>query len=151
MARLLLVLLLAVSSLGLPCQAGESKKLRMVVFGGHSGDPEAGAGGLIALLTQQGHEVIAAYATAYTDEANASCKRMGVTPKLFDFDPKKMYADEPTLRVVSAWLDEVKPDIVVTHWPLDSHPHHHVLSSLVWQCYSLAGPELPTILMDTRM
>ncbi len=91
------------------------------------------------MLTQQGHEVIAAYATAYTDEANASCKRVGIMPKLFDFDPKKMYADEPTLRVVSAWLDEVKPDIVVTHWPLDSHPHHHVLSSLVWQCYRQKG------------
>jgi hypothetical protein len=24
---------------------------------------------------------------------------------------------------------------VVTHWPLDADPNHHVTSSLVWQCY----------------
>ena len=40
---------------------------------------------------------------------------------------------------MSAWLDEVKPDIVVTHWPLDTHPNHHVVSSLVWQCYKRQG------------
>ena len=45
----------------------------------------------------------------------------------------------PTLKAVSAWLDEVKPDIVVTHWPLDTHPNHHAVSSLVWQCYKRKG------------
>ena len=33
----------------------------------------------------------------------------------------------------------MKPDIVVTHWPLDTHPNHHVVSSLVWQCYQRQG------------
>lgn len=28
---------------------------------------------------------------------------------------------------------------VVTHWPLDTHPNHHVTSSLVWQCYLREG------------
>ena len=42
-----------------------SKKLKVVVFGGHPDDPESGAGGLIATLTHQGHEVILAYGTAY--------------------------------------------------------------------------------------
>ncbi len=43
MARHLFVLLLAVLSMVLPCQGGEEpgKKLRVVVFGGPSGDPEA--------------------------------------------------------------------------------------------------------------
>jgi LmbE family N-acetylglucosaminyl deacetylase len=36
---------------------------------------------------------------------------------------------------VAAWLKKVRPDIVVTHWPFDTHPNHHVTSSLVWQCY----------------
>ncbi len=48
-------------------------------------------------------------------------------------------ADQATLQAVSCWLDEVKPDIVVTHWPLDTHPNHHVVSSLVWQCYQRKG------------
>ena len=33
----------------------------------------------------------------------------------------------------------MKPDIVVTHWPLDTHPNHHVVSSLVWQSYRRQG------------
>ena len=28
---------------------------------------------------------------------------------------------------------------MVTHWPLDTHPNHHVVSSLVWQCYKHHG------------
>ena len=28
---------------------------------------------------------------------------------------------------------------MVTHWPLDTHPNHHVVSSLVWQCYQRQG------------
>jgi hypothetical protein len=33
----------------------------------------------------------------------------------------------------------VKPDVVVTHWPLDTHPNHHAVSSLIWQCYQRKG------------
>jgi LmbE family N-acetylglucosaminyl deacetylase len=28
---------------------------------------------------------------------------------------------------------------VVTHWPLDTHPNHHAVSSLVWRCYQRQG------------
>jgi LmbE family N-acetylglucosaminyl deacetylase len=44
-------------------------------------------------------------------------------------------ADEATVEAVAAWLQKVRPDVVITHWPLDTHPNHHVTSSLVWQCY----------------
>ena len=46
-----------------------------------------------------------------------------------------LVADAATVEAVSAWLKELRPDVVVTHWPLDTHPNHHVTSSLVWQCY----------------
>jgi LmbE family N-acetylglucosaminyl deacetylase len=152
MARQLFALLLAVASLELPCQAGDEpvKRLRVVVFGGHPDDPESGAGGLIATLARQDHDVICAYGTTFRDdrrffdrpeaevrreEATAACKVLGATPKFFPYAHEKLAADEATLRAVSSWLDQVKPDIVVTHWPLDTHPNHHVVSSLVWQCY----------------
>jgi LmbE family N-acetylglucosaminyl deacetylase len=130
------------------------KKLKVVVFAGHPDDPESGAGGLIATLARQGHDVILAYGTAYRadrrffgrpeaevrrEEATAACKALGAMPRFFPFAHEKLIADEATLRAVSSWLDEVKPDIVVTHWPLDTHPNHHVVSSLVWQCYQRRG------------
>jgi LmbE family N-acetylglucosaminyl deacetylase len=130
------------------------KKLKVVVFGGHPDDPESGAGGLIATLTKQGHEVICAYGTAFRgdrrlfdrpeaeirrEEATAACKALGVTPKFFPYAHEKLQADEPTRKAISEWLDEVKPDVVVTHWPLDTHPNHHAVSSLVWQTYQRKG------------
>ncbi len=156
MARHRLILLLAVLSLELPCRAGDEpgQTLRVVVFGGHPDDPESGAGGLIATLTRQGHEVILAYGTAFRgdrrffdrpedevrrEEAAAACTVLGASPKVFPYAHESLAADEATLRAVSSWLDEVGPDIVVTHWPLDTHPNHHVVSSLVWQCYLRQG------------
>jgi LmbE family N-acetylglucosaminyl deacetylase len=138
--------------------AGESgqpdKKLKVVVFGGHPDDPESGAGGLIATLTKQGHEVICGYGTAFRggrrffdrpesevrrEEATAACKVLGATPKFLPYAHEKLNADEDTLKAVSDWLDQAKPDIVVTHWPLDTHPNHHAVSSLVWQSYKRKG------------
>ena len=52
---------------------------------------------------------------------------------------EKLFADGTTLEAVSSWLKKVNPDVVVTHWPLDTHPNHHVTSSLVWQCYVREG------------
>jgi LmbE family N-acetylglucosaminyl deacetylase len=129
-------------------------KQRVVVFGGHPDDPESGAGGLIATLTRQGHEVICAYGTTFrgdrqffgrperevrTEEAIAACKVLGARPKFFPYAHEKLVADEVTLKEVKAWLATVKPDIVVAHWPLDTHPNHHAVSSLVWQCYEREG------------
>src|SRR5881227_2222214 len=87
-----------------PSDAGEpgrpDKKLKVVVFGGHPDDPESGAGGLVATLTRQGHEVICAYGTAYRgarrffdrpeaevrrEEATAACKVLGAAPKFFPY------------------------------------------------------------------
>jgi LmbE family N-acetylglucosaminyl deacetylase len=153
----LLIVLIPLRSVGVS-RAGEAdrsdKKLRVVVFGGHPDDPESGAGGLVATLTHQGHEVILAYGTAFRgdrrffdrpegevrrEEATAACNVLGARPKFFPYAHEKLAADEATLREVSAWLTEARPDIVVTHWPLDTHPNHHVVSSLVWRCYQRRG------------
>jgi LmbE family N-acetylglucosaminyl deacetylase len=117
-------------------------------------DPESGAGGLIATLTRQGHEVICAYGTSFRsdrrffgksegevrkEEATAACKVLGAKPKFFSYSHEELVADGAILIEVASWLAEVKPDIVVTHWPLDTHPNHHVVSSLVWRAYQRRG------------
>jgi LmbE family N-acetylglucosaminyl deacetylase len=127
-----------------------TRKLRVVVLGAHPDDPESGCGGLVALLTKAGHEVICGYMTCFRGdrkigtepeaqvrrrEATAACEILGAKAHFFDYAHEKLAADAETLDAVAAWLKKVNPDIVVTHWPLDTHPNHHVTSSLVWQCY----------------
>jgi LmbE family N-acetylglucosaminyl deacetylase len=128
----LLIALLSAICLLVPCSAdgNASKKLRVFVFGGHPDDPESGAGGLIATLTRQGHEVICAYGTSFRgdrpffgrpegevrkEEATAACKVLGAKPKFFPSAHEKFVADEATLKEVASWLAQVKPDIMVTH------------------------------------
>src|SRR5262249_34166502 len=72
-------------------------------------------------------------------EATSACKILGAEPMFFPYAHENLVADEPTLEAISSWFDEVKPDIVVTHWPLDTHPNHHAVSSLVWRCYRRRG------------
>lgn len=119
------------------------KKLRVVVFGAHPDDPESGCGGLVALLTKPGHEVTLAYATCFRGErkigdeaeavvrrreATAACQMLGAKPYFFDYAHEKLQANEAALNTVAAWLKKIQSDIVVTHWPLDTHPNHHVTS-----------------------
>ena len=75
----------------------------------------------------------------WQQEAAAACEVLGAKPKFFPYAHEKLSADDATLKEVSAWLDEVKPDIVLTHWPLDTHPNHHAVSSMVWQSYKRKG------------
>jgi N-acetylglucosamine malate deacetylase 1 len=152
----LVIILFATMLFGTPARTDDdpARKLRVVIFGGHPDDPESGAGGLAASLARKGHEVILAYGTAFRGdrrffgrpeaevrkaEATAACKVLGAVPKFFPYAHEKLVADEATLREVSSWLEAVKPDIVVTHWPLDTHENHHVVSSLVWRCYQRRG------------
>src|SRR6516162_3640962 len=81
------------------------RKLRVVVLGAHPDDPESGCGGLIALLTKNGHEVICGYATCYRGErkigkepeaqvrrreATAACQLLGAKAHFFDYAHEKL-------------------------------------------------------------
>jgi N-acetylglucosamine malate deacetylase 1 len=137
-----------------PAKQPPPRKLRIVVVGAHPDDPESGAGGLITSLSRAGHDVIVAYMACFRadrkcfgrpeaevrhKEAADACKIMGATPKFFPYGSDKLTDDAATAAMLGTWLKEVKPDIVVAHWPFDTHPNHCASSSLVWQCYSRDG------------
>lgn len=137
--------------------AKETTKLRVVVFGAHCDDNELGAGGLMRTLATQGHEVISAYATTFRRgrmiggqpedsvrraESTASCGLLGATPHFFPFaheDLEKPFAEKSTLSEILAWLEKVQPDIVVAHWPLDTHSNHQVVGMSTWMAYDHLG------------
>ena len=120
------------------------KALKVVCVGGHPDDPESGCAGTLTRYVEMGHSVTVIYLTRgergipgksnddaaaiRSLECEAACRIIGAKA-LFagqidgsaDFtraqvdDLKKMLAAE-------------KPDIVFTHWPIDTHMDHQVAS-----------------------
>ena len=134
-----------------------AKKLRIVFLGAHCDDNEVCAGGLMRMLADQGHEVISAYATTFRRgrmvdgkpedevrraESTAACKLLGATPHFFPFAHEELenpLADAKTLAAMAAWLKQVKPDIVVTQWPIDTHPNHRSCAQAALAAYNHSG------------
>ncbi|HPO14619.1 MAG TPA: PIG-L family deacetylase [Candidatus Hydrogenedentes bacterium] len=146
--------LVLVVSVQLSATPVAEKKLRVVVFGAHCDDPETGAGGLVAQLTQAGHEVILAYAATFRGdrkidgepedtvrrrESTAACEILGAKPYFFPYDMATLTNDPATAKQFNDWLASVNPDIVLAHWPLDTHPNHQVVGALAWQAYRHEG------------
>jgi N-acetylglucosamine malate deacetylase 1 len=133
------------------------RKLRVVFLGAHCDDNEVCAGGLMRLLADQGHEVISAYATTFRHgrmvdgkpedtvrraESTAACKLLGATPYFFPYaheDLENPLADAKTLAAMAAWLKQIKPDIVLTLWPIDTHPNHRSAAEAALAAYNHGG------------
>jgi hypothetical protein len=127
------------------------QRLRAVCVGGHPDDPETGCGGTLARLANEGHSVTIIYLTSgeagivgknaaeaaeiRMAEARAAAKIIGAKPVFAgQIDGAGMVNNE--------WVDKLhelisreKPDIVFTHWPVDSHKDHQCASLLTIQSW----------------
>jgi len=136
-------------------QTGSARTLRVVCVGAHPGDPEAGCGGTLALYAQRGHHVTNLYLTRgeagirgkshqesaaiRTAEAEAACAVLGAKPVYAgQIDAATEVSHERTEALV-ALLKAEQPDVVFTHWPIDTHPDHQAASLLTIRAH-LASP-----------
>jgi LmbE family N-acetylglucosaminyl deacetylase len=142
---------LALSGVARSEAAEAGPKRRVVVAGAHPDDPESAAGGTMALLADQGHDVVALYLTRgeagirrkshdeaaaiRTAEAIRACQILKARPVFSgqidgstEVNPKRY--DEYR----QALLD-LKPDIVLTHWPVDTHRDHRAASLLTYDAW----------------
>ena len=147
--------MLSLASSGL--RAGEekgTKVLKIVCVGGHPGDPEAGPGGTLARFAAAGHRVSNLYfnrgeagvdgktsseaAEIRTAEATAACTILGAKPIFFgQIDGAGVVNNDWVARMEELLASE-KPDIVFTHWPIDSHKDHQCASLLTIQAWMRA-------------
>jgi LmbE family N-acetylglucosaminyl deacetylase len=149
----------------------ETDPLRIVVAGGHPGDPECGCGGTIARYAALGHEVVLLYlnrgegycggadpsrcGTVRTAEAQKACgilKARAVFAGQYD---GRAIIDNPHYEEFRRLLDAQKPDIVFTQWPIDQHRDHRAISLLVLDAW-LQGGRKPALYFyevadDTQM
>ena len=159
LGRSSLPLAMAGASKGPPVQ----QRLRVVVVGAHIDDPQSGCGGTIALCADRGYEVIALSLTRGDSESIAASLHMS-PPEL----AARRYADaqrscmllhcqmaalhyinrgtEVTMARYKEFGDallERKPDIVFTHWPIDTHPDHRAASLLTYDAWLRADRKFP--------
>jgi LmbE family N-acetylglucosaminyl deacetylase len=125
------------------------RKMKVVVCGGHPGDPEYGCGGTVGRLTALGHEVVLLYlndgawpptsASTRQAEARRACEILKARPVYAGqvnghavVDPAH-YDDYQKLIVAES------PDAVLTQWPIDNHPDHPAISMLTYNAWHKLG------------
>jgi LmbE family N-acetylglucosaminyl deacetylase len=131
--------------------APEDRRLKVVVVGGHPDDPESGCGGTMARFADAGHDVAALYltrgeagiagkshqeaASIRTAECLAACKLLGGRPIFAGQIDGATEVNAARYEEMRKLLDAEKPDIVFTHWPIDTHRDHRAASFLVYDAW----------------
>jgi LmbE family N-acetylglucosaminyl deacetylase len=141
-----------------------SGPLKILVIGAHPDDPETCAGGLVALAAKGGHQVTVAYLTAgeagikgkthaeaaaiRRQEGIEACETLGATPVFLGQIDGDSVVNREAFQEIVKFLEAEKPDLVVTHWPIDSHADHRACWSLVFHAWWWGGKRFPLYYME---
>jgi len=120
--------------------------LKIVVAGGHPGDPECGCAGSIARFIRAGHEVVLLYlnrgegycgaaprnacASIRTAEAKEACRILRARAVFGGQIDGQSVIDTQQYAAFGRIISAEKPDVVFTQWPIDRHRDHRVVSML---------------------
>jgi LmbE family N-acetylglucosaminyl deacetylase len=128
---------------------GTKPKAKVVVTGGHPGDPEYGCGGTIARYTDLGHEVVLLYLNRgdWSDspghdpspvrvaEATKACEILKARPVFAGQHDGRSIVDQAHYQEFHRLLETEQPQVVFTHWPIDNHADHRAISMLVYEAW----------------
>ncbi len=130
-----------------------ARKLKVIVAGGHPGDPEYGCGGTVARYTDLGHEVVLLYlsngewpkekggapAGIRMAEAAKACEILRARPAYAGQANGHAVLDAVHYDEYLKILDAESPDVVITQWPIDQHRDHRAISSLTFDAWLHMG------------
>lgn len=156
MKRFYLFLLAAMCCLGAQAQQiMDAHYKKVLVVGAHPDDPESMSGGTILMLREQGCEVVVVYFTQgergiegkSLEEARAirhqealnACEKMGVRAVFMSQVDGETYVNQDAYREMLDLMLLEKPDMVITHWPIDSHRDHRNCSVIVYDAWRRSG------------
>jgi LmbE family N-acetylglucosaminyl deacetylase len=121
-------------------------RLSVLCVGGHPDDPESGCGGALARYAALGHAVTILYLTRgergidgkslddaariRSAESEAACKILGATAAFFGQIDGATELNHAHVDAMHRFFATARPDIVFTHWPIDTHMDHQVASVL---------------------
>jgi len=126
--------------------------MKVLATGAHPDDPESGCGGTIRRLVEMRHDVAVLYLTRgeagipgvaheeaaeiRTAEAVEACAVLQARPLFFGQIDGDTYVNRDAYVAMAAILERENPDIVFTHWPIDTHPDHRATSNLVYSAWN---------------
>jgi LmbE family N-acetylglucosaminyl deacetylase len=132
-------------------QTASDRKLNIVCVGGHPDDPESGCGGTLALYSSLGHAVTVIYLTRgeagipgkshdeaaaiRTAECEASCKILGTRPIFAGQIDGATVVDAKAAQNMAKLVSAERPDVILTHWPVDTHLDHQAASTLAYRAW----------------
>ena len=133
----------------------EEKKMKIFIAGAHPDDPESACGGLMALYASAGHEVVSAYLTRgeagiegkshdesaqiRTAEALKACSILKVRPVFIGQIDGNCEITREKYTSIFNLIKKEEPDIIITHWPIDTHRDHRICSILVYDAWLNMG------------
>lgn len=129
--------------------------MKIVVTGGHPGDPEYGCGGTVARYTAGGHAVTLLYlnrgqktcsggpddpgSSVRVPEAQKASKILGASALFADQCDGHAVLDAAHYDSFRALLEGEKPDVLFTQWPVDNHADHRAVASLTYDAWLRMG------------
>ena len=132
-----------------------SRPLNVVCIGAHPDDPETGCGGTLAKLASHGHRVSIVYLTRgeagikngdskttselRTTEALRASTLLGARAFFANQVDGRTSTETDAARQFTSLLASLEPDIVFTHWPLDTHRDHRNAAQLAYEAWESLG------------
>jgi LmbE family N-acetylglucosaminyl deacetylase len=155
-ALLTIPLLAATQSPPLAAAAAETgRQLKILCIGGHPDDPESGCAGTLSRYTELGQAVTVLYLTRgergirdkgldeagkiRTAECEKACRVMGARPRFFGQIDGATEINHAHVETMTKVLTEEQPDVIFTHWPVDTHMDHQVASMLAIRGWMALG------------
>ncbi len=129
------------------------KGLKVIVAGGHPGDAEYGCGGTIARFTAQGHEVVllhlnngewpkergGAPAGVRLAEAAKAAEVLKARPAFAGQINGHAILDAAHFDDFRKIVENERPDVFFTQWPIDHHRDHRAISALAFDAWLQLG------------
>lgn len=156
--KIILLGLCCLLILPLSMQAGEKwlqGYKKVLVIGAHPDDPESMCAGTMLKLKAMGAEVVAVYLTSgeagivgknheqartiRQAEARKACEVLGVRAVFLTQTDGNAEVNKERYAEMKALIEAEQPDMVITHWPIDSHRDHRVCSILVYDAWRMTG------------
>ena len=156
--KIILLGLCCLFMLPLSMQAGEKwlqGYKKVLVIGAHPDDPESMCAGTMLKLKAMGAEVVAVYLTSgeagivgktheqartiRQAEARKACEVLGVRAVFLTQTDGNAEVNKERYAEMKALIEAEQPDMVITHWPIDSHRDHRVCSILVYDAWRMTG------------